>query len=216
MMRKYSINKDFFKKIDSEEKAYWLGFLYADGCISKDFRQIIIELSDIDKTHLEKFLIAVGSNANVNINKRKYARIYIGCKEMALDLAKLGCIPKKSLILKFPSKEQVPQHLVEHFIRGYYDGDGCFVKYVRSKVNSKGELCHYGVYELNILGTYDMMHNFMGLFGFQLNIHPETKVYKIRYQSKAKIKHVLNYMYENATIFLDRKYNLYNEYNDNL
>ena len=33
--RKYFFDFNFFEKIDNEYKAYWLGFMYADGCILK-------------------------------------------------------------------------------------------------------------------------------------------------------------------------------------
>ena len=59
------------------------------------------------------------------------------------DLIKQGCVPNKSLILTFPNKHQVPKNLINHFIRGYFDGDGS-ISYgiqerysVRKKQNTK-------------------------------------------------------------------------------
>lgn len=58
-------------------------------------------------------------------NEEKAYRIAIYSKELAMDLIKLGCFQNKSLILKFPTEQQVPKHLIHHFMRGYFDGDGC-------------------------------------------------------------------------------------------
>lgn len=215
-MKKYSINKDFFKKIDSEEKAYWLGFLYADGCVDKNYRGFRFELNKKDENHLRKLLVSIGSNQPLAYKKDKYVVLQISCSEIAHDLYNLGCTPKKSLVIKFPSDEQVPQYLIKHFIRGYFDGDGCIVRYKTSKLNKNGTIYHRFAYELKFLGTFDMMNGVMNYFGIPNKITSETKIYKLRYQHKAKIKYVLECMYKDATIFLDRKYNLYNEYNDNL
>ena len=71
-MNKYYYNKDFFNKIDTEEKAYWLGFLYADGCIvtrskCKKVTPMSLELvlSSIDINHLYKFLNSLESNIEI-------------------------------------------------------------------------------------------------------------------------------------------------------
>ena len=61
-MRKHFYNEDYFKVIDSEDKAYWLGFISADGSVSKDAYHIRISLSSIDIKHLEKFLTCINAN----------------------------------------------------------------------------------------------------------------------------------------------------------
>ena len=120
--------KDYFRTIDEESKAYWLGFLYADGCISNDLKTIIIELSAKDLRHIEKFKKAIEAPQNIQLYERdgvKFARIRIGCKEMVSDLIEKGCHPHKTFDVHFPNLDTVPNELIKHFIRGVFDGDGC-------------------------------------------------------------------------------------------
>ena len=114
---------NIFETIDTEEKAYWLGFLYADGYISK-YNQIEVSLSPEDKEHLIKLKLFVNTNTNI-IEDEHRCRLLFCSKEMVADLAKLGCVNNKSLILTFPTEEQVPNTFLRHFLRGYVDGDGC-------------------------------------------------------------------------------------------
>ena len=115
-----------FETIDTEEKAYWLGFLYADGSVGSTDNRIELGLAEKDLKQIEKFknFIGIPNKISYRATSKSYRYTFksIPCKT---DLIKQGCVPKKSLILKFPTKEQVPQDLIKHFIRGFFDGDGC-------------------------------------------------------------------------------------------
>mgnify|MGYP002625860766 CR=1 FL=1 len=50
----------------------------------------------------------------------------VSSPKMKVDLIRLGAIPNKSLILEFP--KDIPNDLIRHFVRGYFDGDGCISK----------------------------------------------------------------------------------------
>lgn len=134
-MSKYTYNEDYFKKIDTAEKAYWLGFLYADGCITRFYRgdklksmSLELTLKDEDCEHLVKFKSALESNVPIQhrviAKKYKADRMVINSTKMCRDLIKLGCTPTKSLTLEFPNKDIVPLEFESDFIRGYFDGDG--------------------------------------------------------------------------------------------
>ncbi|MEX3713542.1 LAGLIDADG family homing endonuclease [Cytobacillus horneckiae] len=133
--RKHSLKEDFFENIDSEEKAYWLGFLIADGCIyhNKTSYDITFTLGLIDKPHLEKLKNSWGSSnlikeirgtkGNVDV------RYCVSSKKMYKDLEGLGVIRRKTGFEIIPN---IPRDLIRHFIRGYFDGDGsttCFKEY---------------------------------------------------------------------------------------
>lgn len=94
--------KDIFRKIDTEEKAYWLGFLYADGYVSKN-NQIEVSLALKDEKHLIKLKKFINTNTNI-IKDDHRCRLLFCSKEMAQDLANLGCVNNKSLILTFPTE----------------------------------------------------------------------------------------------------------------
>lgn len=130
--RQYDLDEGFFNTINTEEKAYWLGFLYADGYVDEEGNTVRINLARIDKRHLEKFQQALKTKIPIketikHSNNKEYLGCYLSvtCKRMALDLVKAGCYQRKSLTLKFPNFDIVPEDLMRHFIRGYFDGDGC-------------------------------------------------------------------------------------------
>lgn len=92
-----------FKVIDTEEKAYWLGFLYADGCVGSTESKIELSLAEQDFHHIEKFRDFIGINNKISyrsaVKAYRYSFRSESCKQ---DLIDKGCIPKKSLILKYP------------------------------------------------------------------------------------------------------------------
>lgn len=127
-------NKHIFDTIDTEEKAYWLGFIFADGYIGStpldpnkksvyNF-EISLKLSDLE--HLEKFKQFISFEKDVVCDNYR-CRIMIANKHFWNILNGYGCIPRKSLTLQFPDKSIFKSSdLVRHFIRGYFDGDGVF------------------------------------------------------------------------------------------
>lgn len=216
----YSYDVNFFKKIDNEEKAYWLGFLYADGNVySKNYKKnnqgkhvIDISLSIIDIEHLEKFKKAIKTNAPVSIRETrcnnkifKACRFSINNKEMTEDIIKLGCVPNKSLILDFPNENIVPNNLLRHFIRGYFDGDGWITSYKRKDSNGYRN-------EVGIIGGKKALNYFIDFLpkGFsKYEKYKDDKIIQISGSSIKTISETYNYLYENATIFLDRKKNVF-------
>ncbi len=115
--KKYQFNEDYFNRINSEESAYFLGFLYADGCNVEYESKIVITIHKQDAYILEKFKQFLELDKPQKFTKAGYAHLLINSPIISKDLAKLGCINNKSLILKFPTKEQVPSHLIHHFMR---------------------------------------------------------------------------------------------------
>lgn len=202
----YSCNGNFFQNIDTEEKAYWLGFLYADGSIVESSHHMCLVLSSNDKEHLIEFNKSIESTYPIKIERDKYVKLKISNKHMGDTLISKGCVPRKSLILKFPSCLQVPECLIRHFIRGYFDGDGC----ICNQLNSK----NYFRSKINILGTYDF------LYGITLHLPVENimvhqrngyKIHEINIYNKKDIINVMHYLYDDATIYLKRKYNKFLE-----
>ena len=203
---KTKTKQDIFSKIDTEEKAYWLGFLYADGCVrsGEQDNQIELSLQERDYKHLVKFRKFIGNeNAIAYREKQKAYRYCFRSKQIKMDLIKLGCTPKKSLTLTFPTKEQVPDSLLRHFMRGYTDGDGCLCI-------SKGKMS----YEL--LGTEEF---FIGLQKrcslFEKKMYyakKNTSVKRLCFGGKQDVKNICNWLYQDANIYLDRKYEKYYNY----
>lgn len=130
--RKYIINENYFEIINTSDKAYFLGFIYADGNLYKNTLQIKIAKQDIEI--LEKFreeIILSGGNPIKFYNGKTenhcdLSSIRVISSKIKRDLINLGCTPNKSLSLRFPSVDILPAELMRDFLRGYFDGDGCF------------------------------------------------------------------------------------------
>lgn len=203
-------NKESFKIIDTEEKAYWLGFLYADGNIKNDplrrSYRIDLTLGIVDKDHVLKFRNFMTSNAKpYHSLKTDCFRVNICSKEIVEDITKLGCYPAKSLTIKYPTVDQVPLDLQHHFIRGLFDGDGGLsFRTVGNGIN---------VY---LIGTYEILKGVNDFYNFRSSIKLKVKdsgknTYQVRYlNEEANI--LLNSMYNNCTISLDRKKLKYEEF----
>jgi intein-encoded DNA endonuclease-like protein len=200
-------NQNVFNKIDSEEKAYWLGFLYADGTVRsrEGDNQIELSLQESDYNHLEKFRKFIENNNKIAYRKKQKAYRYcVRSKQIKQDLIKLGCTPKKSLTLIFPTKEQVPDQYLRHFVRGYTDGDG-------SLCVTKGKM-HY-----ELLGTENFLIGLQertnDLFNATIHInHPGSEVKRIVLGAAKQVKDICDWLYKDSNVYLDRKYQKYYNY----
>ena len=194
-----------FEKIDNSETAYWLGFLYADGSIRSGTRnEISLDLKEEDLETIEAFHSFCNNKNNIreHIIKRngKEFKSYVSSfsnKKVKENLIKLGCTPKKSLTLEFPSEEQVPQEFLYDFMRGYFDGDG-YGRYDLEKHK----------YDIVILGT----ENFLKGAATRLEISDivkiqstNTKVFSLTFCGKENVYNFLKSLYDNDRIALNRK-----------
>ena len=206
------INHNYFKVIDDEHKAYWLGFLYADGYNNEKFYQVEITLKDEDKYILEELKKDCESTYNikykeVNLNGKIFPcnRLTLYSKEISQDLKKLGCMQKKSLIIKFPTEEQVPNSLIHHFMRGYFDGNGC-ISGNNFMLNSTKDFLDEYIKRLR--NNTDISK--AGYFSIDGQGH------RWSHASKRDLQKIFNYLYKDATIYLHRKHNKFVKNNNSL
>ena len=207
--RKHKFNERYFENIDSEEKAYWLGFIAADGCVYKNKQsyrlQINLKGSDID--HLKKFQKAISSDYKITEKKVGKAQsntcqLKINSTKMCNDLIKNNIIERKSIIFEPPI---LNKNLMIHFIRGYFDGDGWITSYKRKDSNGYRN-------EVGIIGGKKALNYFIDFLpkGFsKYEKYKDDKIIQISGSSIKTISETYNYLYENATVFLDRKKNVF-------
>ncbi len=125
--RQYTMDEGYFARIDTERKAYWLGFIIADGNVHLNRLTIGVQVQDIG--HLEQFLEDVGSNSPVVRGKtsgysdKEQCRVRLNSQQLISDLGKLGVVPRKSGREVAPLGS-IPDNLHRHFWRGVVDGDG--------------------------------------------------------------------------------------------
>lgn len=215
--RTYRLNETFFDIIDTEEKAYWLGFLYADGGLvhysGKRVKTYSIRLSlaEIDFRALERLRdtlypdrdkpIAAPKNKGGYAGSTQQRYLEVNSKHMFGSLVAKGCGLRKSLTLQFPTPDQVPDHLLRHFIRGYFDGDGCITW--NTKVPQIAAM--FGVVSSKaFIESLMKVLTSIGAPG-RLQSHCKSPVWYVHVSKQISLKRIYHYLYDEATIFLDRK-----------
>lgn len=206
LKRKYPIQEDFFDVIDTEEKAYFLGFLYADGYNNTDRNSVNLSLKEDDKEILEILNNLLQPSKPLQYVKIKTTnstnqyRLVIANKHISQKLVELGCDKAKTYSLMFPFEEQVPKHLVRHFVRGYFDGDG----WVGEKA-------------ISIVSTLNFCNSLAEILKEEFNIncyirarHPErnNSIRMLELNDKSA-RTFLNWIYKDSNIHLQRKYDRY-------
>ena len=208
--KKSNFEENYFQNIDTEHKAYWLGFFMADACIDREQYNFQFGLMENDRYMLEKFLSEIKYKTKIDDRTGGFdtpcCYITVCSIKMVRDLIYLGVVPRKSGRETFPT-DLIPKDLQRHFIRGFLDGDG-WITY-----NDKRPKCNIGwcSMSLNILiDIKDFLENELNLFdkGKIRKRKDKNKLYDLTFNTSNAIK-VLDYLYENATIFLDRKYKKY-------
>ncbi len=192
-------NRNIFNKIDNEEKAYWLGFIVADGYLNINRHMLRIKLGNRDRSHLIKFIKFIGGNEEMlkseihseTGNENFYVSLY--SKEVMNDLLSLGIEQAKS------GKEKVcniDKKYYRDFIRGLWDGDG----FIRENLSGIG-----------LVGSEEVLAFVQNYFNDSLGvkplkIYPHCNTFKIEYRSTRKaIPLILNHLYGDKDVALDRK-----------
>lgn len=220
--RRHTINEQYFTKIDSPEKAYWLGFLWADGNITKTAprasgpNRLRIAQKWAERKHLQEFLKALQSNYAFtcihHTGGHDVAQLDINSRPICESLEKLG-YGTKSQRTQLPN---IPNNLMSHFIRGYFDGDGCLSIYTQTikKWTIKKQ-------EWSLTGHHVLMENIQKTLTDQAGVTATVKLkyYKrspetasLRYGKKADVVKLYDYMYQNATVYLSSKHQKFVEF----
>lgn len=217
--KQVKFNQYIFDSIDTEEKAYWLGFIFADGNISsitlnkKPVYRFELSLKYNDYEHLYKFntfMQYINNNVKINDSKCnnkvfKRCRWYIHNKYLWNILNNYGCVPNKSLILEFPEESIFKdKSLIRHFIRGYWDGDGCLSWCDKNHTQP----C------IEVVGTNQFLESIKKYLNLNAKLQAKnydstTRQFSI---SRKQAFNIIKYLYSNSTIYLDRKYKIYLEY----
>jgi intein/homing endonuclease len=197
--RKYKFNENVFDNIDTDQKAYWLGFIAADGCVfhrnKSESPQLQIGILKSDSVHLEKFKKFMESDKPIR-TYNKLSEVHFSSKNLCNSLYNYGITQRKSLTLEFPAK--LDSSLYSAFIRGYTDGDGCFT---------------YSSSSWKILGTIPFISKVQNILISELGLN-KTKLYltrnlktvELNYSGGRQLFKIVCWLYKNATVYLDRKF----------
>lgn len=213
IQRKYSLDQSFFDCVDTEEKAYFLGLLYADGCNYTPNNLVYVSLQEEDKNILIRLNEIIKSNRPLGYllkekdNRKNSYCLYINNKRISENLTKLGCVKNKTMVLKFPTEDQVPIPLIRHFIRGYFDGDGCVGIYKPTR--------GLHVMKTKIVGTGDICANIQKILSQTLNIYggiaspnsePEKNTRQITTHTTISSYKFLSWIYHSTDLYIERKF----------
>lgn len=222
----YEVDEQFFNEIDTEEKAYILGFIYADGCNFKSkANQKILKITQLEQDIdiLQKIQIAMKSNhilgKEIQENGKEKYILTITSNNISDVLYNKGVVYNKSLVLKFPTFLQTD--LLHHFVRGYFDGDGCIwsgkptlQKYTKrngeigDKFSLNTKFTFTGTLDF-IVSLQEYLINEIKLSKTKLNFSKSKdstpKFCTMEYSGRGNIKKLYEYMYENASIYGNRK-----------
>lgn len=197
--RKYKIEHSYFKTINTETKAYFLGFLMADGCVHQTHNSFKLEVHEQDIDILEKLInvLFLEEKPKIGTDRTIYKYIDITSKTIKDDLIKYGCVPNKTFKL-----DHIPEinHL-NHFLRGFFDGDGCI--YISPENRITIIFTGYTRF-LECINEYLNKNN----INTNLSLVKEN-VSELRICKQYDCIQILNLLYKNCTIYLNRKYSLY-------
>lgn len=186
-------NEDYFDLIDSEDKAYFLGYIMADGNVSITNSQYSLKfhIAIQDKEIIDKFLKAINSS-----NKTKFKEasnsyyVSLTSVHMCRRLIELGVIPNKTGKEIIP--KDIPDELTSHYVRGVFDGDGI------TDISRKRS---------GFVGSVNMISDILILLNENLTTFKAGKNKKVVYflGGKKFSKRLYVYLYKDATVWLERK-----------
>ncbi len=205
---KHTCDHRFFQTIDAEHKAYWLGFLGADGYVMTSPRNImVLELSRKDETHLIAFKRVLLSTHPLFVREGSgpgpqgsTVAFRVWGSIMVDDLIRQGVHPRKTHTLQWPSG--LPDDMARHYLRGYFDGDGCWYNPAHKPVDVAWILS----------GNKPFLEGCKSFLKSRLDLgNPgvrkcEGAVHELRFTGRHQCKTLFHFMYNDAHVYLPRKY----------
>ena len=207
----YSCNSNYFDNIDSIDKAYFLGLLYADGWNDETNSNVGIQIKASDSKVLELLKDMIGYNGSIiNIFRTKYnpnhsdlKRLVIKDEKLSKSLAEIGCVKNKTFLIK-NIPEQVPENLISHFVRGYFDGDGS----IHNDTTTNN-------LKLQIVGNKEFLEQLTSIFVTYCNVN-NNKIYGkkitklISFGGNIVCKRMYDWMYKDCgDFYMDRKQKIF-------
>ena len=211
---KKPFNESYFHEIDTEKKSYLLGFLMADGNVQTRINSqpaIRLEIGRKDRIIVETLKSELATDREVHNSRKDCCRLVVHSQKLFDDLAMYGVAPSKTGHEIFP-RNKIPENLIHHFLRGFIDGDGWLT---RTK-HGHGKPC----LNLGMCGNVHMLSDIRDYFCETLDCY-HLKISSARgydgfgnliYSSRKDVKAICEYLYDDATIYLQRKKEKYDSF----
>lgn len=212
MVKRYGCNEKFFM-LNNEYSLYWAGFIAADGCVrlqDKKYKQLAINLSIKDINHLYKFknLIEFEGPVQKCFGRYETAQVTISSDNIFDSLSRFNIVPRKTHVYRFPDW-LINHKMVNHFMRGYFDGDGCFSMQLLKDKNIPQLRCH-------VLGTKEFLTEYRDIIAKECNFNNKKKIFytkgicRLEYGGNSMVRKISKFLYNesNQNIRMNRKYNI--------
>lgn len=205
-IRTFNINEDVFKSIDTPQKAYWLGFLLADGHLTK-LGRVKITLAKYDQHVLYRWMKFLGcEDPPIYRSPSRNPQMSVGVqsKKIKKDLESKGFHEFKDgtnqKILQY-----IPENIFSHFVRGYFDGDGS-ISYRRVRLTDKS----YGnklSWTSGIASKYNRnLDGISNIIPIDSIIQDRNDGYYLLFTNKSNCRNLGSYIYDNCDdLYIDRK-----------
>lgn len=211
-----TFDENYFECVDTEDKAYFLGFISADGSVSqrtKNCKVLNIHIHQQDIDVLEKFKIAINFSGDFSLCSSRSNMCTMFCHSVKIvdDLAKYNVVPNKTKTLKFPI---LPDNLIHHYMRGYFDGDGC-VSIHKDKRRQNGDRGQINM----VSASYDFIKEYINILVNNCNVKNNQisdrktngSYYVIDWGKLSDVENIYYFLYKDAITYLDRKKDKYDQ-----
>lgn len=217
-VEKTKLNKHYFDVIDTEEKAYWLGYLTARGRVSDvnewGRKELFLSIAPKNLEHFERFKETIEADVEILTQRnyrvdKDYYKMRISSHYLASKLEEYHIETPKHDLTRVP--EVVPEELVRHYFRGHYDGKGFL------HVRPDGEHSMLFMYGSDPM-LYDWCKYLVEEVGVELspgavsNPSDTHLNHKFTLHAHDKIKKILDHLYADATIYQNRNWSKYRDY----
>ncbi|MDA1616399.1 hypothetical protein PDK03_07280 [Bacillus cereus group sp. TH204-1LC] len=196
------VNPNYFESIDSEDKAYFLGFIAADGALVDNGQGVMvltISIKKDDRVILDKLKECLESEHNIQELPRNQVRLSLANKKLASDLISHGIEQRKSLTMG-KMLHHIPEEHRRHFIRGYFDGDGSVFTCTTGRPGSPRTTRY-----IAIRGTKEFLEEIQEYCGIKGHIQFNTGTHQLRCGAEADVTKFRDLIYTDSTFCLERK-----------
>jgi len=233
----YSVNRNYFEKIDNHDKGALFGFALADGCIVENNRgythSLVFGVHPKDTDYIEFIKSQLEYTGPIKIIECKYGRngkdtlpscrMSVCDNQICKDLIKMGCGPRKSFNTDFPKEEHIPKEFLHSFIRGVFEGDGWLSVFENKRSPGK----YISTFGICVTGSFG--NELVKIVEKELKIKCNMRlkhvgepdnVYTFSVGGNLQILKFMQWIYRDGTFYMSRKYNKYLEllskYNGNI
>lgn len=210
-----TFNEDYFEVVDTEDKAYFLGFIAADGSVNQrdgNCKVLSIHINKKDIDILEKFKKVLNYSGEFYYYDKRPNMITMHCHsvKMVNDLLKYNIVRNKTKILEFPD---IPKKLINHYMRGYFDGDGCISIHADKRFGNKTG-------NINIVsGSYEFIEKYVDILVESADVKRNSirdrktngRYFVIDWGGLTDVENIYNFLYKDAKTYLERKKEKYDE-----